>query len=266
MSDGKTKCEEKSLNNQDASKSDATICSLRFGSLFAGIGGFDLGFERAGMTCAWQVEIDNYANRVLEKHWPDVKRWRDVRTFPPEPTDEWKVDVICGGFPCQDVSLAKHDGDGIDGDRSGLWFEFERVIGILRPRIVCVENTPGLFVRGIDAVLGGLAALGFDAEWGVVSACSAGATHMRKRVFILGYAKEVETWSDERQGPSWWRMSMPGNRPRESGTHWATEPSVARVAYGVPRGMDRCGAVGNAVSPIVAERIGHRIVRAVSVT
>ncbi len=70
-----------------------------FGSLFAGIGGFDLGFERAGMTCAWQVEIDDYANRVLEKHWPDVRRWRDVRTFPPEPTNEWKVDVICGGFP-----------------------------------------------------------------------------------------------------------------------------------------------------------------------
>lgn len=233
---------------------------LTFGSLFAGIGGFDLGFERAGMVCKWQVEIDEYANRVLAKHWPDVRRWPDVRTWPQSDT-EW-VDVICGGFPCQDVSLAKHDGRGLDGDRSSLWFEYERIIRELRPRAVVVENTPGLFVRGFGRVLGGLASLGYDAEWSVVSACAVGATHMRKRVFILGYAAEVAKGCDERQGPSWWRLQMLGNRPGESGTHWATEPGVARVAYGVSRGMDRNGAIGNAVCPIVSERIGRRIVEA----
>lgn len=234
------------------------MAQLTFGSLFAGIGGFDLGFERAGMVCKWQVEIDRYCQAVLRKHWPRVPRWDDVRTWP-QPNTE-RVDVICGGFPCQDVSLAKHDGVGIDGDRSGLWFEYQRVIGLLRPRIVVVENTPGLLVRGFGRVLSGLATLGYDAEWSVVSACSVGATHMRKRLFVLGYSKEVAARCDERQGASWWRMSLPGNRPSEPGTNWASEPDVARMAYGVPFGMDRLGALGNAVVPQVAELIGRRCI------
>src|SRR5687767_562507 len=110
---------------------------MTFGSLFAGIGGFDLGFERAGMRCEWQVEIDPYCRRVLAKHWPDVRRWDDVRTFPPD--GDWGVDVICGGFPCQDISAAGKQA-GIEGERSGLWGEYERIIRVLRPRIVVVEN------------------------------------------------------------------------------------------------------------------------------
>ena len=104
---------------------------LTFGSLFAGIGGFDLGFERAGMVCKWQVEIDDYANRVLRKHWPDVRRWPDVRTWPQQDTEP--VDVICGGFPCQDISYAGR-GAGLEGERSGLFFESVRVVRELRPR------------------------------------------------------------------------------------------------------------------------------------
>ena len=110
---------------------------LTFGSLFAGIGGFDLGFERAGMVCKWQVEIDDYANRVLAKHWPDMRRWPDVRTWPQPDTE--RVDVICGGFPCQDISYAGQ-GAGLDGDRSGLFFEAVRVVRELRPRVVVLEN------------------------------------------------------------------------------------------------------------------------------
>ncbi len=170
-----------------------------FGSLFAGIGGLDLGLERAGWQCKWQVEIDEYARRVLAKHWPNVNRYSDVRTVG---TELERVDLVCGGFPCQDVSLAKHDAGGIDGSRSGLWFEFARVLGILRPRIALVENVPGLFVRGIDRVLGGLAALGFDAEWSIVSACAMGAPHTRERLFILGYSQEISPWRDQRQRPS----------------------------------------------------------------
>lgn len=236
--------------------------AMTFGSLFAGIGGADLGFERAGMQCKWQVELDDYATRVLEKHWPDVRRCRDVRDFPPDPADDWRVDCIVGGFPCQDVSLAKPDGDGLDGSRSGLWFEYQRIIGILRPRYVVVENVPGLLVRGIERVLGGLASLGFDAEWSIVSACSMGAPHTRERLFILGYASEVSPWRNERQRAPWGRLQVPGNRPCESGTHWASEPVMARVAYGVPRGVDRLGAVGNAILPQVAEFIAHRIMEA----
>src|ERR1700678_4087108 len=104
---------------------------MTFGSLFCGIGGFDLGLERAGMQCKWQVEIDPYARRVLEKHWPDVRRWDDVRTFPPE---NWRsqVDLICGGFPCQDISSAGLR-RGITEPQSGLWAQFERIVGELRP-------------------------------------------------------------------------------------------------------------------------------------
>ena len=157
---------------------------MRFGSLFAGIGGFDIGLERAGMVCEWQVEIDAYAQAVLKKHWPNVRRHADVRTFPPK-EGEWGVDVICGGFPCQDISVAGK-GAGLAGARSGLWYEFARIIGELRPRFVIVENVAALLTRGIGTVLGDLSALGYDAEWHVIPASAVGAPHRRERVWIIG--------------------------------------------------------------------------------
>jgi DNA (cytosine-5)-methyltransferase 1 len=158
---------------------------LTFGSLFAGIGGFDLGLERAGMRCEWQVEIDPYARAVLAKHWPDVRRHEDVRTFPP-PEGEWGVDVICGGFPCQDISVAGK-GAGLAGARSGLWYEYARIIGELRPRYVIVENVAALLTRGADVVLGTLATLGYDAEWHVIPASAVGAPHRRDRLWIIAF-------------------------------------------------------------------------------
>lgn len=163
---------------------------MTFGSLFAGIGGFDLGFERAGMECKWQVEIDPYCQKVLAKHWPHVRRHDDVRTFPPTDADEWRVDVICGGFPCQDISYCG-PGDGIDGERSGLFYEAVRVIRTLGPRIVVLENVAALLTRGIDRVLGTLAEVGFDAEWHCIPAAAVGAPHIRDRIFILGYASSA---------------------------------------------------------------------------
>ena len=159
---------------------------MKFGSLFCGIGGFDLGLERAGMQCAWQVEIDPYATKVLAKHWPDVRRHADVCTFPPE-EGNWEVDVICGGFPCQDISYAGK-GAGLAGARSGLWYEFARIIGQLRPRYVVVENVAALLTRGMGEVLGTLASLGYDAEWHVIPASAVGAPHRRDRVWIVAYA------------------------------------------------------------------------------
>jgi DNA (cytosine-5)-methyltransferase 1 len=157
---------------------------MTFGSLFAGIGGFDLGFERAGMRCEWQVEINPFCRQVLEKHWPDVRRHDDVKTFPPE--GDWTVDVICGGFPCQDISNAGK-GAGIDGERSGLWSEFSRIICDLRPRYVVVENVAALLARGLDRVLGDLACSGYDAEWQSIPASTFGAWQRRNRVWILAY-------------------------------------------------------------------------------
>jgi DNA (cytosine-5)-methyltransferase 1 len=158
---------------------------LTFGELFAGIGGFSLGLERAGMVCKWQVEIDPYARAVLTKHWPEVPKHEDVRTFPPQ--GEYAVDVICGGFPCQDISVAGK-GAGLAGARSGLWHEFARIIGELRPSYVVVENVAALLTRGMGTVLGDLSTLGYDAEWHVIPASAVGAPHRRERVWIVAHA------------------------------------------------------------------------------
>ena len=179
------------MRNQKTVTEDfgTTHCSvaapLTFGSLFAGIGGFDLGFERAGMVCKWQVEIDDYANRVLAKHWPSVHRERDIRETGPHNLEY--VDVICGGFPCQDISYAGL-GAGLDGARSGLFFEAIRLVRELRPQFVVLENVAALLTRGLDRVLGTLAEIGFDAEWHCIPAAAVGAPHIRDRVFVLGHA------------------------------------------------------------------------------
>jgi DNA (cytosine-5)-methyltransferase 1 len=117
---------------------------VTFGSLFAGIGGMDLGLERAGMECKWQVEINPFCQKVLAKHWPNVRRYGDITAV--EQLEY--VDVIAGGFPCQDISYAGA-GAGIDGERSGLWSEMLRIIRIVRPRFVIVENVAALLTRGM---------------------------------------------------------------------------------------------------------------------
>jgi DNA (cytosine-5)-methyltransferase 1 len=163
---------------------------VTFGELFAGIGGFSLGLERAGMTCKWQVEIDPYATAVLRKHWPDVPKHDDVRTFPPTHThtQDFSVDLICGGFPCQDISVAGK-GAGLAGERSGLWNDFARIIRTVRPRWVVIENVPALTARGLGTVLRDLAEIGFDAEWHCIPASAVGAPHRRERIWIVGNAR-----------------------------------------------------------------------------
>ena len=204
---------------------------LTFGSLFAGIGGIDLGFERAGMQCKWQVEIDSYCQRVLAKHWPNVRRHDDVKTWPQPDTEP--VDIICGGFPCQDISYAGK-GAGLDGERSGLFFEFARIIREMGPRIVVMENVAALLTRGLDRVLGTLASLGYDAEWHCIPAAAVGAPHIRDRVFILANAiseglevEPCERGNDAEEQPpakrrrsewGWWEKALAdtdGNGIRE---------------------------------------------------
>jgi DNA (cytosine-5)-methyltransferase 1 len=160
--------------------------SLTFGSLFAGIGGIDLGLERAGMECRWQVEIDDYAIQVLTKHWPKVYRQRDVRECGLHNLE--RVDVIAAGFPCQDISYAG-DGAGLKGKRSGLFYEASRIICELEPRFVLLENVPALLTRGIGDVLGALASIGYDAEWHCIPASYVGAPHRRDRIWIVAYSR-----------------------------------------------------------------------------
>jgi DNA (cytosine-5)-methyltransferase 1 len=158
---------------------------LKFGSLFSGIGGFDLGFEQAGLSCEWQVEIDKDCNRVLENRFRDVRRFADVKDVGKLPT----VDVICGGFPCQDLSVAGKRA-GLAGERSGLWFEFLRIIKSNLPRWIVIENVPGLLSsdegRDFAAILRGLVECGYSLAWRILDAQYAGVAQRRRRVFIVG--------------------------------------------------------------------------------
>ena len=231
--------------------------SFTFGSLFAGIGGFDLGFERAGMVCKWQVEIDDYANRVLAKHWPAVHRERDIRQCGRHNLQP--VDVICGGFPCQDISYAGL-GAGLEGERSGLFFEAIRVVRELQPRIVVLENVAALLTRGLDRVLGTLAEVGYDAEWHCIPAAAVGASHIRERIFILAYASRKRIKCTIRPGKTKLVGSCARTRAQQR-DRFPIEPAVGRVAYGVPDRVDRLRGLGNAVVPQVAEFIGRQIVQ-----
>jgi len=205
---------------------------LTFGSLFAGIGGFDLGLERAGMIPACQVEIDDYATKILEKHWPKVTRYKDVREVGKHNLEP--VDIICGGFPCQDISLAGK-GEGLSGGRSGLWFEYHRIIKELQPKYAIIENVPALRGRGLDQVLRSLAEIGYDAEWHCIPACAIGAPHRRDRIWIVAYTGRITTGakvtglSDERNAGNEKKLrAEKGNGSTDSGEAMAY-PIIKRL-------------------------------------
>lgn len=164
---------------------------IKVGSVFTGIGGIELGLELAGggqFETRWQVEVDPFAREVLQRAFPDSVLYGDIRRVDFRRVEA--VDVICGGFPCQDVSDAGKR-QGLKGERSGLWSEFARAIRDVRPRYVLVENVAALLRRGFGTVLGDLAALGYDAEWEVLRASDVGAPHRRERVFILAHTDRV---------------------------------------------------------------------------
>ena len=160
------------------------MSGLRILDLFSGIGGFSLGLERAGMQTVAFCEIDKVAQQVLRKHWPNVPIFDDVKTLKGEQLGT--IDVICGGFPCQDLSFAGK-GAGLTGARSGLWWEFHRLIKEIKPSWVIIENVAALRSRGLDKVLGSLAEIGYDAQWHCIPASAIGAHHQRDRVWIVAY-------------------------------------------------------------------------------
>lgn len=166
----------------DARLSKRDDTPIKIGSLFSGIGGLDLAVEHVtGGRVAWHAEIDPFCRAVLARHWPGVPCFERVQDVG---AGAAPVTVICGGFPCQDVSQAGKKA-GLAGERSGLWSEYARVVCELRPAIVFVENVSGLLVRGFGGVLGDLAAIGFNAEWSCLRASDVGAPHLRRRVFLL---------------------------------------------------------------------------------
>ncbi|MET0668279.1 MAG: DNA cytosine methyltransferase [Methyloceanibacter sp.] len=224
---------------------------MRVLDLFSGIGGFSLGLERTGgfRTVAF-CEIDERKQHVLRRHWPETPIFPDVEALRGDHI-EGGADVICGGFPCQDVSLAGQRA-GLAGKRSGLWREFARLIGELRPRFVIVENVPGLLVRGMDRVLSDLADGGYDAEWDCIPAAAVGAPHLRARVWILAYPS---CSGDEADNPVCAGRSELVIRPA-----WPPEPGAPRVDDGFPGWL--VGAAGETVVPQIPEMIGRAILEA----
>jgi DNA (cytosine-5)-methyltransferase 1 len=230
--------------------------------LFSGIGGFSLGLERAGMRTVAFCEIEPYCRAVLRKHWPNVPIYEDVRNLTADQlrADGIIPDVICGGFPCQDISDAGKR-VGIEGARSGLWHEYARLIGEVAPAWVIIENVPALRARGLDTVLRQLASLGRDAEWHCVPASAAGARHRRDRIWIVSHAKGVTERpglrTDEPTALGWGRSCN-----LHSAQHsWASEPDICRVADGVSLRVDRLKSLGNAVVPQIPEIIGRAIMQ-----
>lgn len=206
---------------------------MRIGSLFSGIGGLELGLEWSGIGhTVWQVEIDPRARAVLATHWPDAARYEDVRTVGAATLAP--VDLICGGFPCQDVSSAGKRA-GLDGARSGLWFEFHRIVSEIRPRWVVVENVAGGAARWVDAIVSGLGELGYACLPVPLAAADVGAPHQRARVFIV--AAYAHHQSDD-----------VAQQPRSS------DPGVASDAGCEFRpGQPRRGGSGRSVSPVAGE-------------
>lgn len=273
--------------------------TLTVGSLFSGVGGLDLGLERAGMRVAWQVEIDDYATRVLARHWPDVPRFRDVRECGRH--NLAPVDLVAGGFPCQPHSLAgKRSASGDDRD---LWGEFARILRELKPRWVVAENVPGLLSseagRFFGRVLRDLAASGYDAEWDCLPAAAFGAPHLRDRVFLVAHARGKQPSQQSQpqsegsaaadtggagvlrpvanghsrggtrsalkpqvQAAVFVRPDLVGCGGSHFGAAWQAEPNVDRMADGFPGRVDRIRGLGNAVVPQVAEYVGRRILAA----
>lgn len=237
---------------------------LKVLDLFSGIGGFSLGLERTGgfETVAF-CEIEPYPRRVLAKHWPGVPIYEDVRKLSKRvlDADGIKVDAICGGFPCQDISLAGR-GEGLAGKRSGLWIEIVRLVRELGPEVVFLENVSALLGRGMGTVLGDLAALGYDAEWHCIPASYVGARHIRDRVWIVAYpqrdglqggANITAAWCQKSRAEQLAGLVQPCTWPTLSGAR------NRGTGHGVPDGTHRNKSIGNAVVPQIPELIGHAI-------
>ena len=256
-------------------------------ALFAGAGGGLLSSQLLGWSTVGAVEIEEYPRNILMQRQRDgmldnFPIWDDVRTFDGKP---WRglVDVVSGGFPCQDIS-SSGKGEGLTGARSGLWFEYLRIIEEIRPQFVFAENSPNLRTRGLGTIIQGLTGLGYDIRWGVLGAWHLGACHKRNRMWVFAYPSMSQQQGDrgtvrdpEELCPAWdigptsdtsgirlcyeenkqimackGRGKLHARKSRNSGGAWASEPPVLRVDDGVASWVDRIKAIGNGQVPAVA--------------
>ena len=257
--------------------------------LFSGIGGFSLGLELTGgfETVAF-CEIDPYCQEILRMQWPDVPIFSDIQELTNDTLRECDIspDIIVGGFPCQDISTAGK-GEGIIGERSGLWKEMFRLIRDVRPAWAVIENVSALRSKGLVMVLEDLSSLGYISQWHCISASSIGAPHQRDRIWITGHLAHTYTRCDRenqkiqargdafnssREDVAYTRckptqVPIEGGQPAEQESQWPTpweaEPSVGRVVDGLPNRMDRLKALGNAVVPQIPYAIGRAILEVI---
>ena len=235
---------------------------MRVGSLFSGGGLGDLGFMMAGCEIVFQVEIDDYCQKILNLRWPDVPKWRDIREV--KGAELPKCDILAGGFPCQDVSLAGKRA-GIEGQRSGLWKQYLRIICELRPQYIVVENVTGLLSDGMGVVLGDLAACGYDSEYDCIPASAFNAPHRRDRVWICAYPKRSRlqgrvcksfSEAEKREG---WLQQFERLLCSERELAIPTGKSGG-VSDGVSNRIHRLKLLGNGQVPFVTKWIAERII------
>lgn len=244
---------------------------LRVLDLFSGIGGFSLGLERTGgfETVAF-CEIEEYPRKVLTKHWPDIPIHRDVRKL--GKADVPTANVIVGGFPCQDISIGGNQ-DGIDAERSGLWSDFVRLIGEIRPKYALIENVANLLAgpdgtgRWFARILSDLARIGYDAEWRNIPAAAVGSPQSRQRVWIVAYPRgagfqgsifemcRIRSFAGE-------TSAQFGDKRISVGSGWPELSSYLRMGDGLSRWSHEIKALGNAVVPQIPEMIGRAILEA----
>jgi DNA (cytosine-5)-methyltransferase 1 len=249
--------------------------TLRLLDTFSGIGGFSYAAERivGGFETVAFVEREPYCQQILGKHWPNVPIYDDITTFNPEP---YSADVVCGGFPCQDISTAGKQAGIKQGTRSGLFYELIRVIRLVQPRYVVLENVSAILANGLDTVLGELAEAGFDAEWACIPASAVGACHQRDRWWLVAYAdhgnkqatKPINGFKGQTAAPNGCgedaanatsprleRRWACGSTAKQLCPNWGgyiSEPVLCRGDDGLSGRVDRLKALGNAVVPQVA--------------
>tara|TARA_R100000734_G_scaffold3130_1_gene2932 strand:- start:8511 stop:9329 length:819 start_codon:yes stop_codon:yes gene_type:complete len=259
---------------------------IKMGSLFSGIGGLDLGLERSipGLQTVWQVEKEPFCRSVLERHWPNAKRYNDVRTVGAHNLEP--VQVLCAGFPCQSISIAGKMEGLSNEEKSGLWWQVHRLISELRPQpqIIVLENVANILRVGGPDVVGSLARIGYDCEWTVISAAQTGAPHLRRRWFAVAFPttigfylrnelafadSNVSRHKKQHESQLLETTGRPGCGNGETGrvdhgdNYWRTPypTRFCRVDDGIPKRLDRLKALGNAVVPQCAEWVGQQIVK-----
>ena len=249
---------------------------IRVGSAFSGIGGFELGVEQSwnhlGVKTVWQIEKDSFCQQVLKKHWPNATLHEDITTI--EPSSLEPVDVIIGGFPCQDISIAGKQKGVNEGEKSGLWWKLWNIIGELRPRILILENVSNIIRVGGSEVLGSLSEIGYDSEWQIIRASDFGAPHRRARWFCVAYhsantggktgqKQSINTGRLETAHRSKCGIYKSGGNIR-TGSDFQSIPFgsvVCRMDHGISNRIHRIRSLGNAIVPACSKWVADQVLQ-----